>query len=160
MVSWSAGQVVTADDLTAITWQLVHQGTDQDVTSSTTLVDTALVVPVDGPTVVRANLRYGSGGGGIRWAWSASGSAGGRRFLWTYGPNGTNAEEGTFQARNFASGTTHQTPHFSGASTLAILEELDLDGEGEVTFQFAQDTSDASATTLDGDSWLRYVRVG
>lgn len=159
MASFSAGQVLTADDLMAITWQRVYQGTSQDVTSSTTLVDTALVVPVDGPTIVRASLRYASGGGGISWAWSASGTAGGRRFLWTYGPNGTNAEEGTAQFRNFSSGSTHQTPHFSGASTLAILEELELDGTGELTFQFAQETSNSSATTLNGDSYLRYVGV-
>lgn len=159
MVAFSAGQVLTADDLMAITWQLVEQGTDQDVTSSTTLADTSLVVPVDGPTVVRLNVRYTSGGGGIRWAWSQTGSVGGRRFLWTYGPNGTDAEEGTFQARNFGTTSEHTTPHFSGASTLVILEELHVEGEGDLTFQFAQETSNGSATTVSADSNLRYVRM-
>src|SRR5690606_38287391 len=68
-----AGQTARASDFRKMPGVgYVRQGADQSVTS-TSVVDSSIVVPVDGLITVRLSARWSSGGGGIRWTWSGAG---------------------------------------------------------------------------------------
>src|SRR3546814_3377565 len=62
---------LTADALQRAVPDRVEQAADQSVTSSVTPVDSAIAITVDGLLKIDLEVRYTSGGGGIRWIWDA-----------------------------------------------------------------------------------------
>src|SRR5690625_7558616 len=74
-LQYLAGQPLTADDLQNLAETRIVQGFDQSVVSSTTLADTAIVVPVRDMTKIELDIRYTSLGGGSSWAWAITSGA-------------------------------------------------------------------------------------
>src|SRR3546814_14439898 len=70
-LQYLAGQRLTADALQRAVPDRVEQAADQSVTSSVTPVDSAIAITVDGLPKIDLEVRYTSGGGGIRWIWDA-----------------------------------------------------------------------------------------
>src|SRR3546814_1064041 len=70
-LQYLAGQRLTADALQRAVPDRVEQAADQSVTSSVTPVDSAIAITVDGLLKIDLEVRYTSGGGGIRWIWDA-----------------------------------------------------------------------------------------
>ncbi|MEV2236708.1 hypothetical protein [Micromonospora sp. NPDC049891] len=161
-----AGQVPTADELLALSPTYVQLGTAHNITSSTTLQSTAIIVPVDGPTVVELSARYASGGGGIKWSWAVNGGSPSLlvRDIMSVGSS-TSTTDGTLNVadmrwRQIATLTEDQaSAHFNAAATQLIRERLLLEGTGEIVFRFAQASSNASATTLNAASFATIQKV-
>lgn len=132
----------------------VTQGFNQDVTSSIVLQDSTLTVPVNGLSQIDLSARYTSLAGGIRWAWSTSGSITTLdRAILSAGQStsttATTANIADMRLRTIVTITEEQTSaHFTTSATQLIKEWLIVEGTGSVTFRFAQQTSSASATTL------------
>jgi hypothetical protein len=159
-----AGQILTADDLMDIQWHRVSQGAAQQVVSSTTLVDSAIVVPVQGITVVKLFLHYTSLGGGITWDWDVSAGSvadADGRWVWGHGQATTGDVLTSTAMQMHRSGLTtdRSVQHFTTQSPNAMREELTVEGEGEITLRFAQQTSNANATTLAATTWARYLWI-
>src|SRR3546814_2587302 len=70
-LQYLAGQRLTADALQRAIPDRVEQAADQSVTSSVTPLDSAIAITVDGLLKIDLEVRYTSGGGGIRWIWDA-----------------------------------------------------------------------------------------
>lgn len=155
-----AGQVPTADELLAMALRYIRLGTAHNVTNSTTLQSTALIVPIDGPTIVDLSARYTSLAGGIRWAWAVNSGSPSllSRDIMSAGSS-TSDTDGTHEIadmrwRQIATLDEAQLcAHFDAAATQLIRERLLLEGTGEIVFRVAQETSNASATTLNANSW-------
>ncbi|MFD0772658.1 hypothetical protein ACFQZ2_01835 [Streptomonospora algeriensis] len=152
-MEFQAGQAPTADELTALVPGYVVQGTQQDVASSTTLEDSNIVVPIDGLCEVRLSVRYHHQGGGIRWAWRATGTADmASRDILSAGENASGGVHDISDMR-FRQIVTLDQPHdvtssISGATSHMISERCICTGEGEIVFQFAQNVSHADATQV------------
>ncbi|TDC63872.1 hypothetical protein E1258_09505 [Micromonospora sp. KC207] len=164
-IDFFAGQVPTADELLALAPGYVAQGSSQAVTSSTTLVDSAIVVPVNGLSMIDLAVRYTALAGGMRWAWSVTGTVTMlSRSILSAGES-TSTTAGTaniadYRLRQIATATEEQTTaQFNNASTQLIREWLIVDGVGDVTFRFAQQASNASATTLNAASFATVERL-
>lgn len=163
-ISFFAGQNLTADDLMAIQWHRVQQGVDQQVVSSTTLTQSALVVPVQGVTAVQLFLHYDSDGGGITWDWSVTAgavdTADGR---WIYGHGQTTTGDvlnsTSMQMHRSTLTTSRSVNHFTTQSPNAMLEDMTVTGSGEITLRFAQQASNAAATTLQATTYARYLQL-
>ena len=157
------------DDLMAdLGWHLVMQGTDAQVSSSITLTDSNIVIPVNGPTVARLNVRYESSGGGIRLAWRTTGnitgpdpSRTGRCNWWTPGATSTGRvdDRDTGNWRNAGLGTVTRIGHATTAGTSGAFAEALVSGDGELILQWAQDSSNSNATTLIADTSARWLRI-
>lgn len=164
-IDFYAGMVPTADELLALATGYVVQGTAQDVASSTTVVDSAIIVPIDGLSEVQLSARYTSLAGGMRWAWRSTATvtlisrdiiSAGESTSTTAGT----ANVADMRIRQIATLTEEQvTNHFNNATTQLIRERLVVDGEGEIVFRFAQATSNASATTLNAASFATVRRL-
>lgn len=165
--SFSAGQVLTADDLTAMQWQLVTQGSDQVVNNSTTLAGTDLQVPVlsGGRYWIQLRTRISSGSTvDVRIGWSTPAGSSLIRHIW--GPaegasGGTAAWTETFM--RVSTDGSAQTYGTSSAGVFAFqAEDLDFTAgaDGNLVMQFAQGTADGSDTTLSQFSYLRWLRIG
>jgi len=164
-IDFYAGMVPTADELLALTLGYVVQGSSQAVTSSTTLVDSSIVVPIDGLSEVRLSARYTALAGGMKWAWSATGTVTcTARDIMSAGET-TTTTAGTaniddMRWRQIATlGEEQSTDQYNNASTQLIAERLIVDGVGDLVFRFAQDTSNASATTLNAASFATVERL-
>lgn len=164
-LDYYAGQRLTADDLQALAGERIPQTSQQDVASSTTLVDTAMVVPVDGLTEIQLYARYTSLAGGIRWAWTVSSGTVTclSRSIISAGqtPSATNAAEiSEMRLRQIAVIDEEQTTaHYTTNTSQVILETLLCEGIGEIMFQFAQQASNASATSLNAASYAVWKRL-
>lgn len=160
-----AGQVPTADELNALVTYKITLGTTASVTSSTTIVDTDIVVPITDLTEVRLDVRYTSLAGGIRWAWSATGTATClSRTIWSAGDSTTSgtgaAEIEGMRWRTIATLTEEQTTaHINTSTSHMLYERLICEGSGVITFRFAQQTSNASATSVDAQSFATYQLI-
>jgi len=159
-----AGQILTPDDLMAIQWHRVSQGAAQSVTSSTTLVESAIVIPVEGLTAVNTFLHYTSLGGGITWDWDVTAgtvSDADGRWVWGHGQatTGDVLTSTALQMHRSALSTDRSVQHFTTQSPNAMREEMTVTGSGEITLRFAQQTSNASATTLAATTYARYLRL-
>lgn len=153
MVEFQAGQAPTADELTALVPGYVVQGTEQNVSESTTLEDTNIVVPIDGLSELRLSVRYHHQGGGVKWAWRATGTAdmASRDVISAGSTSGGSVH--AIEEMRFRQIVTLDQEHsvqssISGATSHMINERCICTGEGELIFQFAQDTSNASATQI------------
>lgn len=147
-----AGQIIRAADFDGITPTAYVQGNGQTVTSSTTLVDSAIVVPIDGPTIVQLHMRFQTAGGGIRWAWRETGTVTTElRSILAAGrtTTGSNTDIASMALRAVATANEVQpTAQYQNSTTHLIRETLFLGGAGSIVFQFAQETSNAGGTTL------------
>lgn len=162
MVQIRAGMAPTADELMDMQWRRISQGTDQEVTSTTTLTDSNIVIPCKGRTIVELRINYESDGGGIRWAWRFAGGVGtgDGRWVTTHGEETTGGvlNSTLFQQHRSGSTTERAVHHFTGVGPNALIETLSFIGEGEAIFQFAQQVSDAAPTTLSANSFAYYLR--
>lgn len=159
-----AGQILYPDDLMDIQWHRVPQGANQAVVSSTTLVDSAIVVPVEGLTAIKLFMHYTSLAGGITWDWNVSAGTvtdADGRWVWGHGQATTGDVLTSTAMQMHRSGLTtdRSVQHFTNQSPNAMREELTVTGSGELTLRFAQQTSNASATTLAATSYARYLRL-
>jgi len=159
-----AGQILTPDDLMDIQWHRVSQGATQQVVSSTTLVDTAIVVPVEGLTAIKLFLHYTSLAGGIMWDWNVSAGTvtdADGRWVWGHGQvtTGDVLTSTTMQMHRSSYSTDRWVQHFTTQSPNAMREELTVSGSGELTLRIAQQTSNAAATTLAASTYARYLRL-
>ena len=168
---FTAGMTLTAALLEAMQWQEVVQGNDQSVASSTTFVDSALVIPVE------ANARYryrllagyrGSSAGDIMFQWIGPTGFSMERFAWGPGSDATSATGAEqFTTALFRRiGADIDVTAAAGASASANVsyhEEGTIttgNDAGNVTLQFTQASSNATATVLAAQSTLFYVRIG
>ncbi|MBD0838776.1 hypothetical protein [Streptomyces sp. TRM68416] len=159
-----AGQILYPDDLMNIQWHRVSQGAAQPVVSSTTLIDSAIVIPVEGLTSIKLFLHYTSLGGGIKWDWNVSAgsvSDADGRWVWGHGQatTGDVLTSTALQMHRSSMTTDRNVQHFTSQSPNAMREELTVTGSGELTLRFAQDTSNANATTLAATTYARYLRL-
>lgn len=159
-LEYLAGQILTADELQKSVPHYLELGTDHDISSSTTLEETDLAVTVDDLMKISLDIRYTTSGGGIRWAWSDTGSVTlHSRAIHSPGEDATgdSIDISDMRLRSVITFGEEQTiTDFTGFTSQRLTEELIVSGEGTVTFAFAQDTSDASATTLDDQSYVIY----
>jgi hypothetical protein len=162
-IQFGAGQRLTADALQALAPKVITQGTQQDVISSVTLIDTAIVVPVADRTEIRLDLRHSAGGGGIRWAWRSAGTITTllRSILSPGAPTtGSNFDIGEMRFRSIATpGEVQTVPQYQSGSTNVIWETLLVEGSGDLIFQFAQETSNAGATSINANAHAVYSRL-
>jgi hypothetical protein len=163
-LQYLAGQRLTADALPRAVPDRVVQGSDQTVASSTTLVDTDIVITVDGLLRIDLVVRWRAEGGGIRWAWdqgvgitnisrhsqsAGSGAAGSASDLTTTRLRGATVLTTVLQIAQFNTGVDH-----------SMQEQVTVDGSGTLTFQFAQATSDVADTTIFAESYALITRLG
>lgn len=142
----------------------ISQGADQSVISSIVLVDSAIVVPVNGLTKIDLELRYqtGTAGGGIRWQWAATGTV--ALVARSIGAAG-NPTAGSTTAtqdmiwRNFLSLNVTQVAQFNNSATNRGAETLIVDGVGTITLRFAQNVATAVNTTIFADSYALLTRI-
>lgn len=158
-IDFYSGMVPTADELLMLAPLLVTQGSAHSVISSIALVDSALIVPVNGPAEIDLSARYQTGGGGIRWAWEVTGTVSmSARDVMSSG-SGTSTTDGTaniadLRWRQIATLDEEQTvANYNNASTHLIRERCLVDGVGELVFKFAQQASNAGATVLHQNSY-------
>jgi hypothetical protein len=129
------------------------------------LSDSAIIVPIGGLCEVELQARYtsGSSGGGIRWAWGSTGTVTSRaRTAVSPGSgagaaltvNDSNQNFRGVRMRQIAGLTEeHSIANYSGSTTQWFSEILILEGVGEVVLRFAQQASNAAATTLHANSY-------
>lgn len=165
--TWSVGQVLTADDVN--NWLVpsaVRKGSDQSVTSSTTLVnDTALLLPVAATAAyyVLVTIIYqgaANGTGDLKWQWAVpSGTtiSGRQASYFTSGVGVGQSNLATFtQASVTVSGT-------NGGNTVPLdmaLTVLTSSTSGNLQLTWAQNTSSGTATTIKAGSAMLMQRIG
>lgn len=163
---WRAGQIITADLLLAMNVYEVEQGADQSVTSSTTLQDTNLVIPVESNAVYEYRLLL---------SYTAA-TAGDAQIAWTVPTSATMSRRGHGLGQSVATSQTDADRSFSAVgaagtafgfgatgSTASFLEIGRIEtssNAGNATMQFAQRVSNATPSTLLAASRLFYRRVG
>jgi hypothetical protein len=163
-LQYLAGQRLTADALQRAVPDRIVLGADKTVTSSTTLSDTDIAITVDDVMVVDLSFRWQSLAGGIRWAWSTTGSVTiNSRVVGSAGQATAGTPEDLTTMR-WRAGTTATTSmliaHFSTGNAQRGQEQLVVEGSGILTFRIAQETSNASATTLFAESYAVVSRLG
>lgn len=166
--TWFAGQSITAEMLAASLTSLALKATNQTSTSATLLDDAELFLPVAAGGIYRVRfVIYASSASAtpdLKTAWAAPSGASGSKFV--QGPTDTAA---SFTSR------TNTTMRASGHQiTTAIPYQLDtaavgIEEEGIVTvgstagvirLQFAQNTANATATTVQAASYMTAERLG
>lgn len=160
MPSFKAGQRVTASQLNNALGINAYKGSDQSVTSSTTLVnDTALILALSANTTyeVTALIFYTAGTTGDlkgNFTSPAGATSPGVRYI---GQTTSLAVQQGVQSLGSA---------FAFGGNGGTVEEVDLaftiaigSTAGNLTFQFAQNATDATATTVKAGSVLRAVQV-
>lgn len=170
-MTFLSGQILTATDLnTAIDFHNLIRydlGADHDVTSATgiTLQNTALVCTIVALSEVRLSARFTSNAGGIRWAWSVTGTVTCTvRDMHSPGSS-TTATDGSneildIRLRQNATITEEQrVAHISTATTYAFTERLVVEGAGTIILRFAQDTSNAAITRLHSQTFATVRRL-
>ena len=159
---WTPGEVLVAADVN--TWfvpSVAAKTSDQSVTSSTTLVsDSALFLPVATSALYIFNcliLNTGLTGGQIKMQFTGPAGATMNSGIIGFASAGGNTFGATF--RGFASTVIFDTP----TSETPILWQGSIQTSstaGTVQFQWAQGTSNATATVVKAGSYLSMVRSG
>lgn len=164
-----AGQVLTADRLNARNLHLVTQDADLVITSSTTLQDTEIVVPVEAGAIYFYQLFISYSAHttpDMKWAWSApTGTllASFTSALETGAGSGLNTGAAIIMRRpantteRVAGGTDTSSPpgNFHSAYDRGTITVGGADGD--VILQVAQNTSSANQTILRGGNNTRLV---
>lgn len=164
-----AGQILTADHLTEMQWKVVKQGSEQTVTNSTTLVDTALTFDVveGGIYMVHLRVRWqeSPSGGGFRCAWSTPSGTTATRAVVAPGSTATGGPA-ALDLSQIRTGLLNQelltSEAIASSNAHAWFEDLlfNAGGDGAVTFRFAQGSVAANGTIINPDSFLAWLRVG
>ena len=157
-----AGSRILAADVRGVAPLAAIKGSDQSVTSSTTLVnDTALLLPVvaNAAYLFECFLDYEGGTGGssdLKWGWLVPSGAT-LRYQGLY--------EGTSGTSYFDSNTESAIPAAQSAGA-AVLKGVGMHGTfltgstaGTLQLQWAQNTSSATATIVHAQSFLALWQV-
>lgn len=166
---WRAGQKIKASLLRAMTPTLVLQGTDLERTSSTTLTATNLVIPVEANALYEYRLlvTYAAGDGDVQVEWTTPAGTEMQRHGVGLGDASTGAP--TNGNSLFSAQGTGATDFDIGGSTLSATANCSFielghittgSTSGNVTFMFAQDISNATASILRSVSSVLYRRIG
>jgi hypothetical protein len=161
--TWTVGEVLAAADVNSWFVPLVAiKGSDQSVTSSTVLVgDLALFLPLAANCSyeIRAGINY------------EGGTQGSSDFQWSFSPPG--GSNFHYQGRYLDTGGNPQLPYLTGTST----NHAGTNGGGNIrtfgvsgliqvsstaanlSFNFSQNTSNGTATTVHAGSWMIAQRV-
>jgi hypothetical protein len=168
----AAGQRITTAMLSGLTWNYVVKNGTQTVTSSTTLVnDSDLFFPLE------ANAQYewelfmrfsGLQAAGIKLAWTAPAGTSFNRTCG--GPGSTNAvqtnantTEMRWSSHSITTAVDYTNPRNStGLHTWLTESSIFTAGAtaGNLQLQWAQNTSNATGTVVQGSSYIRYRRIG
>jgi hypothetical protein len=163
-LQYLAGQRLTADQLQRAVPDRVVQENDQSVTSSIAPVASEIVITVDDLTKIDLEFRWQSNAGGIRWDWAETGTV---TFISRFIGAPGNATSGSVnniadmtwrQGINFA--TDIALAHYTTGSIQRGSEVLTVEGAGTLTFRFAQETSNAAATTVFAGAYAVVTRLG
>lgn len=158
---WASGEVVTAAKLNRNNPVTIRKGSDESVTSSIAPQnDDALIIPLVAGRSYRVELSIAATGntaGDIKLAWANTGTITllGQRFcrgpeLATGGPTATlmRSSRATALATTVSYGTTGTGGYIDESF------EVSCTVSGNLQLQWAQDTSNAGATTVIAGSWL------
>lgn len=165
----SAGMTLTAGMLQAMQWQAVEQGTQQDKTSNTTLVDTNLTMVGVAGAVYKYHLlvSYTAGTtGDIQLAWTAPTNGAVVRFGAGTGQAAvTSTDINSMSYAQFRRPGTTTAVRVGGGGVgqgMSYHESGVIQGGdgGAFTVQFAQQTSDAGTTSFTASSRLDWIRIG
>lgn len=167
--TFAAGAPFTAANARALQRQEVNQGSDQTVTSSTTFVNSSIIIPnveisarywylvlgaykADTAADIKINWTVPTGGSMQRWALGVGLSSTG------------NAQDATNLNTRFATTATSVTLGGTGTGTETVFQEEGIITGGSVagsfTMQFAQVTSNPIGTVLTANTTCFYQRIG
>lgn len=165
-----AGQKVRASDLNNITPMVAYSLVDVAATSSTTLkVITGLSLPLEAETfyIFEAWVSYRGGAGDLRLALA---EADGAQTAMAWSPCGPATNTGTdgvgelvctrVAAENFgAVGCAGNTTSTAAVAMPRGYVSTVGGSAGSVQMMMAQNTSSATATTVEAGSWMRLMKV-
>lgn len=161
---WVVGQVLTASDVnTWLTIDAAYKTANQSVTSSTTLVnDSDLVLPVAASAAYKVEcwLTFGAtSGGDIKWTWALP--AGGV-LLYQALHNEGGATALSNSATTYSNSDTPMAAGGSPTITAVLMKgHLATAGtSGSIQLRWAQNTSNAGATSVRAPSLLTLDRIG
>lgn len=166
---WRAGQKLKASLLRAMNVYQVVQGTDASKTSSTTLTSTNLVIPVESDALYeyRLLLVHSSGAGDMQVEWDVPSGTSMQRHGMGIGANNTGSQTNvdiSFSAQG--TNTTDFNIGGNGGDATAKCSFVELgyidtgSSSGNVTLQYAQDNSNATASIVRAESSVFYRRIG
>lgn len=166
--TFSAGQILTAAQLTAMQWKSIEQNTDQTVTNSTVLVDSNLIITVESGATYRywALIAYETPStADIQFAWASPSNGVAGRWTWGIGTAASGTDINSYDSVAFrrpASTTAVEIGAAQSTHTLSYYEAGILEGGsgGDFTFQFAQNAAASGDTILRAFSRVEYVRIG
>lgn len=166
---WRAGQKLKASLLDAMNVFQVLQGTDSSVTSSTTLTDSNLVIPLASGALYeyRLLLVYSCGAGDFHFEWDVPSGTEMQRHGLGIGNTSTGSQTNAdilFSAQGTQSTDFNVGGNSGDATANCSFVELGVfttgSTAGDATLQFTQDTSNATASTLRAASSVYYRRIG
>ncbi len=171
MTAIPAGAKVRASVLNAALPIVGRARADVSVTSSTTLTDAdiglAVALEADSIYLWDAYLAYDAGAtGDLKLAFTVPASTTGH---WAAlgigtGTTGSIGDMSAIRAAGYGSGNTLSlggSASFSGLLACRAVGFIDTAGTaGTLQLQFAQNTSNGTATILKGGSWIRVVKAG
>lgn len=165
--TFSAGQRLTAANLSGMQWQAVEQGEDQTVNNSTTVVSTNLSMTAVAGARYKYQLliSYTSGSTpDIKFRWTVPTSGSLDRFIQSGGTAATGSTENltTLVSRRASEFTEVPAAGTSSSPVTLIYVEFGViygGVGGAVTFQFAQNTANASDTVVQSLSRLEWLRT-
>lgn len=156
-----AGQRMTAQDLNDEIGYLVRQTSSLVKTNSTAFTSSSdLVVPcVSGRRYLIETCIYYSAGttGDAKFNFSHPGGTM-NLALWGSGTGTSAIDSPIFIDRNTLTSLTMGGAGTSVIMSSRIVGTYNCTSSGNVTFQWAQNTSNGSPTTLEADSWVRFTR--
>lgn len=158
-----AGQKLTAALMASTQPYTIYKTADESVTSSTTLQDdNHLVLPLlaSATYVVEGGLYYDGvfNAGNLKLTWSLPASA---TIYWSANGPATGGAA-AFASQAVTSGNiTVGTYGTGGSKTTASISALVTTAgtAGNMQLRWAQDASNATATTIYAKSWLRAIRI-
>jgi hypothetical protein len=171
-VEWRAGMILTPERLTGRQHNKVTKDADETVTSSTTYQnDNHLLFAVEANTTYFIKVVLGFGGltaADIKTRWSIP--AGATGFKWCIGPtvgttdrentNMINAVHAAATDRAYGCMSTVAGSISAEAQTAVEYHSLVTAGTaGTVQLEWAQNTANATGTTLRADSYIEWVPV-
>lgn len=159
--TWSAGQRVTAAGLTAMEPLIAYKLANEQVTSSTTLQnddELFLAVEAGGLYILDCWVEFtATSGVDIKVAWTfPAGSS------MNYSALGTGITNYTDYDSSVVAGGTSRGARGNGATPQGISSRGHLQASstaGTLQLQWAQNTSNAAATTVLAGSWIRLNRI-
>lgn len=161
--SWNSGQTITAAELTSMEALYAYKSSDQSVTSSTTLVsDNALFLPVAANATYDffCYLNYTGGTQGasdIKVQWTVPAGATLRFQPVGIGTGGGMGFGNTDSAASSVALGTQGSGTLCGATMLGTL--IMSSTAGTLQLEWAQNSSNATATTVKAQSLLRLARL-